>query len=111
MNEPTPSLAMNTARSLREDAQRSERERLLAEKTRPAREAAERERQMRAELHRLAALPGLADRLAAVCFDYAEHAEGRVMVRDQLSTALLGILLQSGLARDPRFQEPTPPRR
>lgn len=56
----------------------------------------------RAEAHRIKALPGLADRLALAVFAYAEQAEGRVMVRAQLAEALLGILMTSGLHRDPR---------
>jgi hypothetical protein len=102
MNEPTPSLAMNSARRLREDAQRSERERLLDEKTRPARETAEAERRARAEQHRIAALQPLSERLAEVVFHEIERS-GRVLVKAQLADALHAALLRSGLARDPRF--------
>jgi hypothetical protein len=97
---PTPAgPALSVARRLRE----AERERLLLEKTAPARAAEAEERRQRAEQHRIAALPALADKLAAACFDYAEHAEGRVMVRDQLAHHLHVVLLASGLAKDPRF--------
>jgi hypothetical protein len=41
--------------------------------------------------------------LAEAVFNYAEHAENRVMVRDQLAHHLHLVLLGSGLARDPRF--------
>ena len=49
------------------------------------------------------ALAPLSERLAGVVFDYAEHAEGRVLVRDQLATQLYGEMLKSGLLhKDPR---------
>ena len=92
-----PGPAASTARRLRE----AERERMLAEKTRPAREAAEAERRARAEAHRIAALPVLADRLAEVVFCEIERS-GRVLVKQQLADALHTALLRSGLARDPR---------
>jgi hypothetical protein len=76
---------------------------IIAEKTAPARAAEAEERRQRAEAHRIAALPALADKLAEAVFSYAEHAEGRVMVRDQLAHHLHVVLLGSGLARDPRF--------
>src|SRR5262249_48378025 len=53
-------------------------------KTAHARETEAKERQQRAQLHRLRALEPLADRLAGACFDYAEAAEDRTMVRAQL---------------------------
>jgi hypothetical protein len=52
-------------------------------------------------------VPAFADKLAEAVVNYAEHAEGRVMVRDQLAHHLHVVLLGSGLARDPRFP-PTP---
>jgi hypothetical protein len=79
---------------------------LLGAKTARRDAEADLECRERAEAHRLRALPGLADRLAEACFTYAEHAEGRVMVRDQLAQALLAVLLKSGLHRDPRFERP-----
>jgi hypothetical protein len=105
--------AMRRARHLREETERIERDRLehgdlLGAKT--ARRDAELDlaRRERAEAHRLAALPILADRLAEACFTYAEQAERRVMVRDQLAQALLAVLLKSGLHRDSRFDRPPP---
>jgi hypothetical protein len=83
-----------------------ERERLLAEKTRPAREAAEAERRERAEQHRLRALEPLADRLAGVVFDVIER--DRVVIRAHLAEALHSALLRSGLWRDPRWPQPPP---
>jgi hypothetical protein len=78
------------------------------EKTaRAAGEAEEEERRRRAETHRLRALAPLSERLAGVVFDYAEHAEARVLVRDQLATRLYGELLKSGLLhKDPRDLKP-----
>ena len=73
------------------------RDAINREKTARAREAAEEERRRRAEAHRLRALAPLSERLARVVFDYAEHAEGRVLVRDRLATRLHGELLRSGL--------------
>jgi hypothetical protein len=83
-------------------ARKAERERLLAEKTRPAREAAEAERRARAEQHRIAALEPLSNRLAVVVFDEIER-QGRVLVKAQLAEAIHAALLRSGLARDPRW--------
>jgi hypothetical protein len=104
---PMPSeLAAATARRLRD----AEHDRLMAEKTRPAREAAEAERRKRAEAHRLAALPELAERLAGVVFDEIER-QGRILVRAQLADALHAALLRSGLARDPRSAPPPDPSR
>jgi hypothetical protein len=97
---PTPAgPALSVARRLRE----AERERLLLEKTAPARAAEAEERRQRAEQHRLQALPGLADRLAVAVFDHVEANAGRPVVRDQLADALLAVLLRSGIARDARF--------
>jgi hypothetical protein len=79
---------------------------VLDEKTRPAREAAGRERRMRAELHRIAALQPLSDRLARVVLDEVER-QGRVLVKAQLADSFHAELLRSGLWQDPRF----PPRR
>jgi hypothetical protein len=98
--------AVEASRRLREEVRRlreADRRRVLDEKTRPSREAAARDRQLRAELHRMAALPGLADRLAQAVFDHVEGNAGRPVVRDELATALLGVLMKSGIARDPRF--------
>jgi hypothetical protein len=64
------------------------RDALNREKTARAREAEEQERRRRAEAHRMRALGPLSERLAGVAFDYAEHAEGRVLVRDQLAARL-----------------------
>jgi predicted phage tail protein len=89
------------ARRLRD----AEHARIMAEKTRPAREAAERERQMRAELHRIAALPELADALAGICFDVVER--DRVVIRAHLAEALHARLLRSGLIRDLRWPPPS----
>jgi hypothetical protein len=105
---PMPSeLAAATARRLREEAKRAD---LILDKTRPAREAAEAERRKRAEAHRLAALPELAERLAGVVFDEIER-QGRILVRAQLADALHAALLRSGLARDPRSAPPPDPSR
>ena len=72
------------------------------EKTAGRREAIARERQERAEAHRLAALPALADQLAGVVFDVIER--DRVVVRAHLAKALHARLLGSGLlTRDLRF--------
>jgi hypothetical protein len=89
--------ALSTARKLRE----AERERIMIEKTAPARAAEAEERRQRAEAHRIAALPALADKLAGVVFDEIERS-GRVLVKDQLASALHSVLLSSGLARDRR---------
>jgi hypothetical protein len=90
----------SVARSQRE----AERERIMAEKTAPARAAEAEVRRQRAEAHRIAALPALADKLAGIVFDEIER-QGRVLVKDQLADALHAALLRSGLARDPRFAE------
>jgi hypothetical protein len=83
------------------------RDAINREKTARAREAEEEERRRRAETHRLRALAPLSERLAGVVFDYAEHAEGRVLVRDQLATQLHGELLKSGLLhKDTRDLKP-----
>jgi hypothetical protein len=89
--------AASTARRLRE------MQRLIAEKTAPARAAEAEERRQRAEAHRIAALPALADKLAVAVFDHVEANAGRPIVRDQLADALLAVLLRSGIARDARF--------
>ena len=72
----------------------------LAEKAEPVRQRMDEERRRRAEAHRIAALPALADRLASAVFDYAE-AE-RTMVRDHLADRLHGVLLRAGLIRTGR---------
>jgi hypothetical protein len=92
--------AVSVARRLREEERMR---RIIADKTAPRDAALAEERRARAEAHRIAALPALADRLAEAVFNYAEHAENRVMVRDQLAHHLHLVLLGSGLARDPRF--------
>jgi hypothetical protein len=89
---------LSTARKLREEERMRQ---IIAEKTAPARAAEAKERRQRAELHRIAALPALADKLAGVVFDEIERS-GRVLVRAQLADALHAALLRSGLARDPR---------
>jgi hypothetical protein len=81
-------------------------EQVLKEKREPARLAQERERQQRAEAHRLKALEPLADRLAGVVFDVIER--DRVVVRAHLTEAIHSVLLRSGLWRDPRFPQPRP---
>jgi hypothetical protein len=72
---PVPGPAAATARRLRE----AEYARLMAEKTRPAREAQAEERRRRAEQHRVAALQPLSERLAGIVFDEIERS-GRVLV-------------------------------
>lgn len=89
-------------RMVREDALRRKNAEVDAERARTAAV----ERRERAEAHRLKALPHLADRLALAAFAYAEQAEGRVMVRDQLAQALLAVLFKSGLHQDLRFDRP-----
>jgi hypothetical protein len=76
------------------------------EKQEPLRRAQERERQERAEAHRLRALEPLADRLAGVMFDVVER--DRVVIRAHLAEALHAALLRSGLAADPRWPQPPP---
>jgi hypothetical protein len=83
-------------------------EQVIEEKGRPKREAEERERQERAEAHRLRALEPLADRLAGVALDVAEASAGRVVIRAHLAEALHAALLRSGLAQDPRWPRPPP---
>jgi hypothetical protein len=91
----------------RQAARRAEQAAVEA-KEKMIREAVERERQQRAETHRLRALEPLADKLAGVVFDHVEASAGRVLVRAQLASALHAALLRSGLAQDPPFQQPRP---
>jgi hypothetical protein len=76
--------AVSVARRLREEERMRQ---IIAEKTAPARAAEAEERRQRAEHHRIAALPALADKLAGVVFDEIERS-GRVLVRAQLADAL-----------------------
>jgi hypothetical protein len=90
--------AVSAARRLREEERMRQ---IIAEKTAPARAAEAEERRQRAEHHRIAALEPLSRALAEVVFREIER-EGRVLVKDQLASALHAALLRSGLARDRR---------
>jgi hypothetical protein len=65
-----------------------------------------REREERAEAHRVAALQPLSERLAEVVLREIER-QGRALIKSQLADALHADLLSSGLARDPR-RSPSP---
>jgi hypothetical protein len=60
-----------------------------------------RERQQRAEMHRMAALTPLSDELAGLVFDVIDR--DRVVIRAHLAEALHARLLTSGLHKDRRF--------
>jgi hypothetical protein len=90
--------AVSVARHLREEERMRQ---IVAEKTPPRDAALAEKRRQRAEAHRIAALQPLSERLAEVVFSEIERS-GRVLVKDQLASALHAALLRSGLARDRR---------